>query len=99
MWAQLREDNKANGKPTGPDDLLFPHMLLSGEPMSSGTITNAIKNLGYRGRATGHGFRSTFSGWCNENAFNADAVERQLAHVDGSTRGDYNRAKYLPERI
>jgi hypothetical protein len=35
----------------------------------------------------------------NELGFNADWIERQLAHVPyGQVRGIYNRAEYLPER-
>jgi hypothetical protein len=35
----------------------------------------------------------------NEQGFNADAIERQLAHVeDNKIRAAYNRAEYLAER-
>ena len=35
----------------------------------------------------------------NELGYNADWIERQLAHIPhGQVRGIYNRAEYLPER-
>ena len=55
--------------------------------------------MGYRGRATGHGFRSTASTILNEMGFRADVIERQLAHIEqNKVRKAYNHAQYLPER-
>jgi len=34
----------------------------------------------------------------NEQGFNADAIELQLAHVLKGVRGRYNRGEYLEER-
>jgi DUF971 family protein len=34
----------------------------------------------------------------NNNGFNRDWIEVQLAHSDNSVRGIYNYAEYLPER-
>jgi len=48
---------------------------------------------------TGHGFRSIASTLLNEQGFNRDAIERQLAHAErDSVRAAYNYAEYLPER-
>ena len=48
---------------------------------------------------TGHGFRTMASTLLNEQGWNRDAIERQLAHAEGnSVRDAYNRADYLPER-
>ena len=53
----------------------------------------------YAGRMTGHGARSVFSSWCNEQGFNPDAIERQLARAPrDAVRAAYNRGDYLPER-
>ena len=50
-------------------------------------------------RATGHRFRATASTILNEQGWNPDAIERQLAHVErNKVRGAYNRAQYLEER-
>jgi integrase len=85
---------------SGEGELLFPHLFEPDQPISEGTIINAIKyGVGYRGRATGHGMRRTFSTWANENGFHPDAIERQLAHVEhNQVRAAYNAAEHLPER-
>jgi integrase len=59
----------------------------------------ALVRLGYRGRMTVHGFRSTASTLLNENGHHPDVIEAALAHVRGDIRSIYNRAKYLPERV
>jgi integrase len=50
---------------------------------------------------TAHGFRSTASSILNEcGLWNADAIERQLAHVDAdSVRRAYARADFWDERV
>jgi integrase len=85
---------------TGLNKYLFPHRSKGREPMSNGTVNQALKRLGFTGRTTAHGFRSTFSTWANESGlYQRDAIERQLAHVEGNKiRGAYNRAEYLEER-
>ena len=56
--------------------------------------------MGYYGIATPHGFRSLASSVLNEQGFNPDAIERQLAHIENNKiRAAYNRADYLNERI
>ena len=48
---------------------------------------------------TGHGFRSMASTLLNEQGWHADAIERQLAHIEhNKVRGAYNYAEHLPER-
>jgi integrase len=48
---------------------------------------------------TGHGFRSMVSTLLNEQGWNRDAIERQLAHGErDEVRAAYNYAQYLPER-
>lgn len=55
--------------------------------------------MGYKGRVTPHGFRSLASSVLNEQGFNPDAIERQLAHIENNKiRAAYNRADYLNER-
>ena len=70
------------------------------KPISNNTLLFALYKLGYKGKLTGHGFRSVASTSLNENGFRADIIERQLAHLDGnSVRAAYNRAEYMKERI
>lgn len=78
---------------------VFPHESRLDRPMSENTILYLIYRIGYKGRMTGHGWRSVGSTWANERGYNPDAIERQLAHAPADkTRAVYNRAAYLPER-
>ena len=71
------------------------------QPMSNNTLLyGGIYRMGYRSRATIHGFRSLASSILNESGkWNPDAIERQLAHSEkDQVRAAYNRASYLEER-
>lgn len=85
---------------TGKYKLLFPGERSKHKPMSENTMTFALYRLGYKGRATGHGFRATASSILNEEGFNRDAIERQLAHIErNDVRAAYiHHAEYLKER-
>jgi integrase len=77
---------------------LFPAATRSGV-MSENTMIFALYRLGYHSRATVHGFRGTASTILNENNFNRDWIERQLAHVErDGVRAAYNSAEWLEER-
>jgi integrase len=80
---------------------VFPSIRSARRPMSENTVTGALRRLGYsRDEMTGHGFRSTASTLLNEQGWNRDAIERQLAHSErDGVRAAYNRAEYLAERI
>lgn len=81
-----------------------PYVLASPfEPeasISKNTLLFALYRLGYRGRMTGHGFRSVASTILNESGkWSRDAIERQLAHRETDrVREAYHRAEYLEER-
>lgn len=68
--------------------------------LSNNTLLFALYRLGYKGRMTGHGFRSVASTILNESGlWSSDAVERQLAHKETDrVREAYHRAQYLDER-
>ncbi len=84
---------------TGRREHLFPNVAKPTMPMSENTVLFALYRMGYHGRATGHGFRTTFSTILNEAGFRADLIERQLAHKErNAVREAYNRAGYLRER-
>ena len=69
-------------------------------PISNNTMLFALYRLGYKGRMTGHGFRTVASTILNEQGYRGDVIERQLAHCErDDVRGAYNRAEYLNERI
>lgn len=70
-----------------------------GKPLSDGAVSGLLKRLGYRGRQTNHGFRHLISTALNEQGYESDWVERQLAHGDpDKIRGTYNKAMYLEGR-
>lgn len=85
---------------SGSGRFLFPGVRKRTRPMSDATITNALRNMGYSGdEMTAHGFRSMASTRLNEMGWNRDAIERQLAHVEGNAvRAAYNYAEHLDER-
>src|SRR3954469_8785859 len=68
------------------------------KPISNNTMLFALYRLGYKGKMTGHGFRTVASTILNESRtgmdtrrFDADAIERQLAHCErNAVRGAYN---------
>ena len=69
------------------------------QPLSEGAIRKALGRLGFLEETTQHGFRHTASTILNEMGYNADWVERQLAHKDpNTTRAAYNHAEYLEQR-
>lgn len=80
-------------------DYVFPNDLRLDRPMSENAVLYLLGRIGYKGRMTGHGFRSVASTWANERGFHADAIERQLAHVPANkVRAAYNRAEFMPQR-
>ena len=51
--------------------------------MSENTVNAALRRMGYsKDEMTGHGFRSMASTLLNEQGWNRDAIERQLAHAE-----------------
>jgi integrase len=85
---------------SGEGKYLFPSVRSKTRPMSNNTVNAALRRLGYQSDdMTGHGFRSMASTLLNENGWNKDAVERQLAHTErNNVRAAYNYAEYLLER-
>jgi integrase len=85
---------------TGEGRYLFPGIRYPTRPMSDNTVNCALRRMGYTNdEMTGHGFRSMASTLLNEQGWNRDAIERQLAHGERNhIRAAYNYAEYLPER-
>ena len=81
------------------DLYVFEQLKNPKKPMSSNTMLYAIYRMGFKGKATVHGFRATVSTILNENGFRGDVIELLLAHVEkNQVRAAYNRAEYLDER-
>ena len=86
---------------TGSSKYVLPGDRNPNQPMSNNTLLyGGIYRMGYRSRATIHGFRSMASTILNESGkWTPDAIERQLAHSEkDQIRATYNRANYLEER-
>lgn len=85
---------------TGHSRYLFPSMRAESAPISDMTLLAGLRRMGYdKNTMTVHGFRSMASTLLNEQGYNRDWIERQLAHGERNTvRASYNYAQYLPER-
>jgi integrase len=85
---------------TGRFPFAFPSVRSRYRAMSENAITGALRRMGYTGQdMTGHGVRSMASTLLNEQGWNRDAIERQLAHGErDAVRAAYNYAEHLPER-
>ena len=86
---------------TGNGKYLFPSPRNDGKCMSENGVRVAIRAIGFtKEQITPHGFRAMFSTIANENGWNRDVIERQLAHIESNAvRGAYNHAEYMNERI
>ena len=85
---------------TGGGRYLFPSIRTAARPMSEMTVNAALRRMGFtKEQITGHGFHSMASTLLNEQGWNRDAIERQLAHAErNNVRAAYNHAEYLQER-
>ncbi len=89
-------------KLTGHGRYLFPSVRSAARCMSENTLNAALRRMGFKNEdMTSHGFRASASSMLNESGlWNADAIERQLAHVDSdSVRRAYARAEFWDERV
>ncbi|WP_374252155.1 tyrosine-type recombinase/integrase [Xanthobacter sp.] len=87
---------------TGRGRLAFPSIRTVLRPISENTMNAALRRLGYANdEVTPHGFRATASTLLNESGlWHADAIERQLAHLDGNAvRKAYARGEHWEERV
>lgn len=93
---ELLEKMKARNRGS---DYVFHAEHTVDRPISDSTILMLLYRIGYKGRMTGHGWRTIGSTWANEHGYLSDAIEMQLAHSpENRVRSVYNRAAYLPQR-
>lgn len=85
---------------TGTGRYLFPSVRSRARPISDATVVAALRRMGFgKEEMSHHGFRSMASTILNEKGWPADAIERQLAHVEGnSVRAAYNYAEHMEKR-
>lgn len=92
LLSEIKEYTKNN-------EYVFPHYYYN-KPLKSNRLIYALYKLGYKNKMTVHGFRALASSVLNNNGFNPDAIEKQLAHEDENrVRRAYNRAEYMDARI
>lgn len=86
---------------SGHSDFVFPAFNSPKRPISENTVNQALRRLGYGGKMTAHGFRSTASSLLNESGlWRPDIIEHALAHQDANAvRAIYNRTTYWAARV
>jgi integrase len=88
---------------TGGGQYLFPAIGRSKAgtvPMSENTITSALHSMGFgRDEMSAHGFRSMASTNLNEQGWDNDLIERQLAHSESNAvKASYDFSAKLSQR-
>lgn len=85
---------------TGDVGYLFPGRGL-GKPLSEGTLTPHLNNMGFKNRHSPHGFRAMARTLIREQLkVDGEVIEKQLSHeIDNRLHGAYNRAEYWDERV
>ncbi len=84
----------------GDEGLVFPSVRDKNKPMSDNAMSKALRDMGYKGVATPHGFRSSFSSIAYERSgYPSEVIEKALAHEEkNKIKAAYNRAEYLEQR-
>jgi integrase len=88
---------------TGTGQFIFPAIGRSKAgvvPMSENTITSALHSMGFgRDEMSAHSFRSLASTNLNEQGWDSDLIERQLAHSESNAvKASYDFSAKLPRR-
>ncbi len=84
---------------TDNDKWVFPSDWDPNDCMSEGTISGALKRMGYLGIMTGHGFRGVASTILHELGYEDVHIETQLAHLKrNKVSAAFDHAKYLEPR-
>ena len=91
--------NKLRELHTHPE-YVFPSQINRNNHMSNNTILMALKRMGYKGKMTGHGFRSLAMSTIMERlGYRHEVPDLQLAHAKrGDVARAYDRAKFMDER-
>jgi integrase len=86
---------------TGDQPFVFPGIGARDQPLSEGTVNEALRHMGYDTKTehTGHGFRTTASTLIAEEDYKLiDVKEANLAHGKGKTRAAYERGQLFKQR-
>src|SRR5262249_16380914 len=84
---------------TSDEDFIFPG-LKPGQPLSQHVMKTLMRDMGYNGTATAHGFRASFKTWATEQTdFPYEAIELALSHkIGGRLEAAYWRGELLEKR-
>lgn len=89
---QLKRQSKQEGQP-----FIFASYGKE-KHLAENTLRAALHRMGFK--VTAHGFRSLLTDVLNEAGFNADAIERQLDHVQkDKVRAAYLRSDFMTHRV
>ena len=84
---------------TGQGEYVFPNRNSAGRVISENTVLKIIETIGYKGRMTGHGFRSLARSILGEMGYRWEALEAMLSHaLVNQTAAAYVRTTYFEER-
>lgn len=84
---------------TGRGQFVFPNRDDRSRAMTTATLRQALKTLGWAGRYSPHATRTTGSTRLNEMGYPSDWIERQLAHTEqNAVRRTYNHAQHFDDR-
>ena len=81
------------------DPFIFHQLNNFRKPISENAMLFGLYRMGYKNKASIHGFRATASTIMNEEKIRPDVIEKLLAHESSNkVRAAYNRYEYLDER-
>jgi len=82
----------------GDSEFVFPADRDSSKPINSVSILRAIERAGYKGRQTGHGFRSLGATVLSENGTSDRVIDAILAHSRKGVIGAYVKDQRIAEK-
>lgn len=84
---------------TGQGDYVFPNRNQQGKVISENTVLKIIETIGYKGKMTGHGFRSLARSILGDMGHRWEVLEAMLSHaLVNQTAAAYVRTTYFEER-
>lgn len=83
-----------------PTSWVFPSLFKRGRPLSTAAMDRMLGDMGFAGKATVHGMRSSFKDWAEDATnFPNGVIEAALAHLVGDeTERAYRRGDALLKR-
>jgi integrase len=84
---------------TGQSEYVFPNRNSTGRLISENTVLKIIETIGYKGKMTGHGFRSLARSILGDMGHRWEVLEAMLSHaLVNQTTAAYVRTTYFEER-